>query len=58
MNFELDLQNAILVFCHLMESDVKSVFMGYMDENVVISVIAQNTKGIYEHFPISKGLMS
>lgn len=41
-----------------MESDVKSVFMGYMDENVVIGVIAQNTKGIYEHFPISKGLMS
>jgi hypothetical protein len=40
-----------------MEGNVKSVFMGHMDENVVIGVSVQKTKGTYEHFPISKGLM-
>jgi hypothetical protein len=40
-----------------MEGNVKSVFMDYMDENVFFGVIVQNTKGTYEHFPISKGLM-
>jgi hypothetical protein len=40
-----------------MEGNVKSVLMDCMDENVFFGVIVQNTKGIYEHFPISKGLM-
>ena len=57
LNFELVLQNAELVFWHLMEGNVKSVFIGHMDENVVIGVSVQKTKGTYEHFPISKGLM-
>jgi hypothetical protein len=50
LNFELVLQNAVLVFWNLKEGHVKSVFMGYMDENVVIVVSVQNTKGTYEHF--------
>ena len=48
--FELVLQNAVMVLCHVLESDVKSVFMGHMDENVVIGVSVQNTKGTYEYF--------
>ena len=50
LNFELVLQNAVLVFRQLKESHVKSVFMGFMDENVVNFVSVQNTKGTYEHF--------
>ena len=50
LNFELVLQNAVLVFRQLKESHVKSVFMGFMDENVVNIVSVQNTKGTYEHF--------
>ena len=50
LNFELVLQNAVLVFRQLKESHVKSVFMGFMDENVVNLVSVQNTKGTYEHF--------
>jgi hypothetical protein len=57
LNFELVLQNAVSVLCQFMEGHVKSVFMDYMDENVFFCVIVQNTKGTYEHFPISKGLM-
>ena len=50
LNFELVLQNAVLVFRQLKEGHVKSVFMGHMDENVVNLVSVQNTKGTYEHF--------
>jgi hypothetical protein len=57
LNFELVLQNAVPVLCQFMEGNVKSVFMDHMDENVFFGVIVQNTKGTYEHFPISKGLM-
>jgi hypothetical protein len=50
LNFELVLQNAVLVFRQLTEGHVKSVFMGFMDEHVVNIVSVQNTKGTYEHF--------